>query len=150
MTEPHRDLTIFGEADDKTVEQMYNCLDVQSGSKGVLCADNHLGYAQPVGGVVAYRNRISVSGVGYDIGCGNKAVETNLLAADVDIAGVMDEIERRVAFGIGPNPGEKAPDHPASDLVVEDAAHARRYPGDGEGKRAVATPSPYQAGHRTG
>lgn len=117
MTEPHRDLTIFGEADDKTVAQMYNCLDVQPGSKGVLCADNHLGYAQPVGGVVAYRNRISVSGVGYDIGCGNKAVETNLLAADVDIAGVMDEIERRIAFGIGPNPGEKAPDHPVLDAI---------------------------------
>jgi tRNA-splicing ligase RtcB len=110
-------LTIFGEADDATVEQMYNCLDVQSGSKGVLCADNHLGYAQPVGGVVAYRNRISVSGVGYDIGCGNKAVETSLQAADVDIAGVMDEIERRIAFGIGPNPGEKAPDHPVLDAI---------------------------------
>lgn len=117
MTTPYRDLTIFGEADDKTVEQMFNCLDVQPGAKGVLCADNHLGYAQPVGGVVAYRNRISVSGVGYDIGCGNKAVETNLLAADVDIPGVMDEIERRIAFGIGPNPGEKAPDHPVLDAI---------------------------------
>lgn len=113
----NRDLTIFGEADDNTVAQMYNCLDVQSGSKGVLCADNHLGYAQPVGGVVAYRERISVSGVGYDIGCGNKAVETNLMAADVDITGVMDEIERRIAFGIGPNPGEKAPDHPVLDAI---------------------------------
>lgn len=119
MTTPYRDLTIFGEADDATVEQMENCLDVQSGSKGVLCADNHLGYAQPVGGVVAYRNRISVSGVGYDIGCGNKAVETNLLAADVDIPGVMDEIERRIAFGIGPNPGETAPDHPVLDAIRE-------------------------------
>jgi tRNA-splicing ligase RtcB len=119
MTTPYRDLTIFGEADDKTVEQMNNCLDVQSGAKGVLCADSHLGYAQPVGGVVAYRNRISVSGVGYDIGCGNKAVQTNLHAADVDIAGVMDEIERRIAFGIGPNPGEKAPDHPVLDAIRE-------------------------------
>jgi len=117
MTTPYRDLTIFGEADDNTVEQMNNCLDVQSGSKGVLCADNHLGYAQPVGGVVAYRNRISVSGVGYDIGCGNKAVKTNLKAADVDIAAIMDEIERRIAFGIGPNPGEKAPDHPVLDSI---------------------------------
>lgn len=117
MTTPYRDLTIFGEADDNTVEQMGNCLDVQEGAKGVLCADNHLGYAQPVGGVVAYRNRISVSGVGYDIGCGNKAVETNLRAYDVDIPGVMDEIERRIAFGIGPNPGEKAPDHPVLDAI---------------------------------
>jgi tRNA-splicing ligase RtcB len=117
MTEPYRDLTIFGEADDATVEQMNNCLDVQPGAKGVLCADNHRGYAQPVGGVVAYRERISVSGVGYDIGCGNKAVQTNLRAADVDIAGVMDEVERRVAFGIGPNPGETAPDHPVLDSI---------------------------------
>lgn len=118
-TAPYRDLTIFGEADDNTVAQMGNCLDVQFGSKGVLCADNHLGHAQPVGGVVAYRNRISVSGVGYDIGCGNKAVETNLLAADVDIPAVMDEIERRIAFGIGPNPGETAPDHPVLDAIRE-------------------------------
>lgn len=126
MTAPYRDLTIFGEADTKTIEQMNNCLDVQSGSKGVLCADNHLGYAQPVGGVVAYRNRISVSGVGYDIGCGNKAVETNLLAADVDIPGVMDEIERRIAFGIGPNPGEKAPDHAVLDAIREAAFKPQR------------------------
>jgi tRNA-splicing ligase RtcB len=118
MTTPYRDLTVFGDdTPADVVEQMNNCLDVQSGSKGVLCADKHLGYAQPVGGVVAYRNRISVSGVGYDIGCGNKAVETNLQAADVDIAGVMDEIERRVAFGIGPNPGEKAPDHAVLDSI---------------------------------
>lgn len=117
---PIRDLTIFGDADDKTVQQMNNCLDVQSGAKGVLCADNHLGYAQPVGGVVAYRDRISVSGVGYDIGCGNKAVKTNVHVGDLKkdgIVRVMDEIERRVAFGIGPNPGEKAPDHPVLESI---------------------------------
>jgi tRNA-splicing ligase RtcB len=121
-TQHYRDLTIFGEADDNTVKQMNNCLDVQQGSKGVLCADNHLGYAQPVGGVVAYRNRISVSGVGYDIGCGNKAVKTNILVAEFEpggVATVMDEIERRIAFGIGPNPGEKAPDHPVLDSIRE-------------------------------
>lgn len=119
MTTPYRDLTTFGEADERTLQQMYNCLDVQSGAKGVLCADNHLGNAQPVGGVVAYRNRISVSGVGYDIGCGNKAVRTNLKAADVDVPAIMDEIERRIAFGIGPNPGEKAPDHAVLDAIRE-------------------------------
>lgn len=113
-----RDLTIFGDdTPDDVVEQMNNCLDIVPGSKGVLCADKHLGYAQPVGGVVAYRDYISVSGVGYDIGCGNKAVKTNILASDVDVPAVMDEIERRIAFGIGPNPGEKAPDHPVLDSI---------------------------------
>ena len=27
----------------------------------------------PVGGVIAYDGKVSPSGVGYDIGCGNKA-----------------------------------------------------------------------------
>src|SRR5262245_45472174 len=41
---------------------------------GVVCADGHLGYAQPVGGVIAYEKQISISGVGFDIGCGNMAI----------------------------------------------------------------------------
>ncbi len=43
------------------------------GERGVLCADGHKGYAQPIGGVVAYRDPISISGVGFDIACGNLA-----------------------------------------------------------------------------
>jgi tRNA-splicing ligase RtcB (3'-phosphate/5'-hydroxy nucleic acid ligase) len=39
-----------------------------------VCADGHLGYAQPVGGVIAYEKQISISGVGFDIGCGNMAI----------------------------------------------------------------------------
>ena len=41
------------------------------------------------------------SGVGYDIGCGNKAVKTNLRAEDIDVAGIMDEIYAKIEFGIG-------------------------------------------------
>ena len=43
-------------------------------SQSVVCADGHLGYAQPVGGVIAYEKQISISGVGFDIGCGNMAI----------------------------------------------------------------------------
>ena len=50
---------------------------------GVLCADHHPGYSQPIGGAVAYEGHISPSGVGYDIGCGNKAVRTELTGADL-------------------------------------------------------------------
>src|SRR4051794_41871848 len=68
------DLKIYGEHDERTVEQMWRCMGVGSVVGGVLCADGHLGYAQPVGGVIAYEEHISVSGVGFDIGCGNMAV----------------------------------------------------------------------------
>ena len=69
----------------------------------VLCADGHLGYSQPIGGAIAYPDHISPSGVGYDIGCGNKAVATNLVLSDIqgDLPRIADEIARRVSFGMG-------------------------------------------------
>ena len=51
----------------------------RSAFRVALMADHHLGYAVPIGGVVAYEEEISPSGVGFDIACGNKAV---LLDAD--------------------------------------------------------------------
>ena len=41
-------------------------------------ADGHLGYAVPIGGVVAYKDAISPSGVGFDIARGNKAVRLDM------------------------------------------------------------------------
>ena len=109
-------LTIFGEADEKTIAQMKNCLAVEDGAIGVLCADNHLGYSQPIGAAVAYPEHVSPSGVGFDIGCGNKAVLTDLMVKDVDIPAVMDEIVRRISFGIGRINNEPV-DHPVLDEI---------------------------------
>src|SRR5262245_13073101 len=53
-------MKIFGEHDDRTKEQMWRCMAVGSVAGGVLCADGHLGYAQPVGGVIAYESHVSV------------------------------------------------------------------------------------------
>jgi hypothetical protein len=68
-------LKVFGDHDEGTLAQMRNCLGVGNVVAGVICADGHLGYAQPVGGVIAYEGQISISGVGFDIGCGNVAVQ---------------------------------------------------------------------------
>lgn len=111
-------LTIYGEADQRTIDQIKRCMAVEEGSRGVLCADNHLGYSQPIGAAIAYRDHISPSGVGYDIGCGNKAVRTNLDVDDVDIPAIMDEIVRRVSFGVGRVNNEPA-DHPVLDKIRE-------------------------------
>jgi RNA-splicing ligase RtcB len=45
---------IFGTHDDSTIAQIHRCVAV-GGRRGVLCADGHKGYAQPIGGVVAYK-----------------------------------------------------------------------------------------------
>ena len=62
-------IRIFGDHDEKTVQQLRRCVEAEEGARGVLCADGHLGYSQPIGGVVAYREHVSPSGAGYDIGC---------------------------------------------------------------------------------
>ena len=92
---------VWGEPLDNAVRQIVNC--ARSAEHTALMADHHLGYSMPIGGVAAYRDAVSPSGVGYDISCGNKAV---LLDADPDlvtseIAAVMDEIWETLSFGIG-------------------------------------------------
>ena len=47
-------LKVFGKHEDATIAQMRNCMSVANAVAGVICADGHLGYAQPVGGVIAY------------------------------------------------------------------------------------------------
>jgi len=74
---------MFGNHDDRTKQQMARCMTVGSVAGGVLCADGHLGYAQPVGGVIAYEEHVSVSGVGFDIGCGNMAVRLDVKHAAI-------------------------------------------------------------------
>jgi tRNA-splicing ligase RtcB len=116
MSEADKPLVIFGEHDEKTVAQMRNCMSYGSAVEGVLCADGHLGYAQPVGGVIAYEDHISVSGVGFDIGCGNMAVRTDLpysaLAERRDA--LTRDIARSVSFGIGRSNKERV-DHALFD-----------------------------------
>src|SRR6059058_2772026 len=91
-------ITTFGELDQRSLDQLTRCAYAGDADFAVLCADHHPGYSQPIGGVVAYRDYISPSGVGYDIACGNKAVKTNLTVDDgIPVAKVMDEI-RDAAF----------------------------------------------------
>ena len=93
---------IFGTHDEATIAQIERCV-AAGGERGVLCADGHKGYAQPIGGVVAYRDRISISGVGFDIACGNLAIRTDAKAEDVvpKIGVIMDDVVLDISFGIG-------------------------------------------------
>jgi len=93
---------VFGQHDEVTLRQIQNCIDA-GGECGVLCADGHKGYAQPIGGVVAYKDKISLSGVGFDIACGNLAILTDAKGSDVasKIKSIMDDIVRDISFGIG-------------------------------------------------
>ncbi len=109
-------MKIFGEHEENTLEQLR---DVASRAVRVaLMADGHLGYVMPIGGVAAYRNQVSVTGVGFDIACGNAAILTDLtLSADLGLEALADEIWDSFAFGVGQsNKADDAPvDHPLFD-----------------------------------
>ena len=110
----------FGIVDQRSLKQLERCMAAGDAEYGVLCADHHPGYSQPIGGGIAYEGYVSPSGVGYDIGCGNKAARTGLTRADLDELGgverLMSEITRQVSFGVGV-PATRRVDHPVLDRI---------------------------------
>src|SRR5436190_12564262 len=113
-------VTTFGPVDRRSLEQLQRCMAAGDAEFGVLCADHHVGYSQPIGGGIAYEGYVSPSGVGYDIGCGNKAALTELAHADLEALGgvekIMREITRRISFGMGV-PAQERVDHPVLDAI---------------------------------
>lgn len=109
-------LRVYGEHEASTLSQMTNCMQVGNAVAGVICADGHLGYAQPVGGVIAYERQISVSGVGFDIACGNMAVRLDVpYSALKDRVGtILGDIRQNISFGVGRVNDERA-EHPLLD-----------------------------------
>jgi tRNA-splicing ligase RtcB len=112
---------IFGTHDEKTLIQLR---DVATRAERVaLMADGHMGYVMPIGGVAAYRDQVSVVGVGFDIACGNAAILTDRVLTDYtreDLSSLADEIQSEISFGIGRTC--KADDAPVDDPLFEDPA----------------------------
>lgn len=112
---------ILGVHEESTLRQLR---DVASRAEhAALMADGHFGYVAPIGSVLAYRNKASVVGVGFDIACGNAAIRTNLRAENFDRRALQElasEIQHTVSFGIGRS--NKADDAPVNDPLFEDAA----------------------------
>lgn len=114
-----KNITVFGKEiiDQKCITQIENC--ISENDIAVLTADAHYGYGHPIGGAIAYKDKVSISGVGFDIACGNKAVRTNIKVTDIakDLPHVMDEIFRRISFGVG-RPNDEPVDHYVFDIIA--------------------------------
>jgi tRNA-splicing ligase RtcB len=126
-------VTVFGEHEPATLAQLQ---DVASrAERAALMADGHVGYVMPIGGVAAYRNQVSVVGVGFDIACGNAAIRTDLTVhgtpgLEARLPQIADEIQDVVSFGVGrKNRSDDAPvDHPLFESAAWQALphHARQ------------------------
>lgn len=110
-------IPIWGQPEAGAVSQIKTC--ALTADRVALMADHHKGYAVPIGGVVAYKDAISPSGVGFDIACGNKAVRVDTTGAALreNIQRTMDEIWKTISFGIG-RVNNEAVEHPLFDEDV--------------------------------
>jgi len=123
-------IAIFGDHEPKTIAQLEHV--ASRAERAALMADGHLGYVMPIGGVAAYRDKVSVVGVGFDIACGNAAIRTDLEYTPQlveNLPALADEIQDSVSFGMGrKNRAQDAPvDHPLFESPSWDAvpSHAR-------------------------
>jgi tRNA-splicing ligase RtcB len=114
---------LYGQHDDNTLQQMETCMSTGSAAAGVLCADGHLGYAHPIGGVVGYTDHISISGVGFDIACGNMAIRLDTRMADIGdrTQTILQDISKVVSFGVGRSNEERV-EHELFDSDLWNAA----------------------------
>ena len=130
-------MKVFGQHEEQTILQLQNV--ARSAERTALMADGHLGYVMPIGGVAAYRNQVSVVGVGFDIACGNAAIRTDrtveqltglphqeLLRNPARVLGnrtveqLADRIQRTISFGIGRE--NRAGDAPVDDPLFDSDA----------------------------
>jgi tRNA-splicing ligase RtcB len=102
---------VWGDPDADSVRQIRNC--AKDAERVALMADHHLGYSVPIGGVVAYAEYVSPSGVGYDIACGNKAARLDVPASEIraNLSHIMDDVAGTLSFGVGRTNREDV-DHP--------------------------------------
>jgi tRNA-splicing ligase RtcB len=79
-----KDYKIYAEVlEDSAKKQFYEAMDNEHVMKGALMPDAHTGYTIPIGSVIATKQFIFPSFVGYDIGCGMCATKTTFKLYDI-------------------------------------------------------------------
>lgn len=110
--------TIIGQHDEQTLIQLEKV--AETAERVALMADGHRGYVMPIGGIAAYRGQVSPIGVGVDIACGNAAIRTDLVGADIadNLEDLADEIAASIGFGMT-RPTNRADDAPVDHELFE-------------------------------
>jgi tRNA-splicing ligase RtcB len=141
-------MKIFGQHDEQTVIQFQHVRE--HAVDAALMADGHVGYVMPIGGVAAYRNQVSVVGVGFDIACGNAAIRMDLKLDALGrtpeeiratLADIADQIADTVSFGMGRK--NRADDAPVDHALFDDPAWGAVPP---KHREALATKARQQLG----
>ncbi|MDH5402764.1 MAG: RtcB family protein, partial [Candidatus Heimdallarchaeota archaeon] len=98
---------LFSELDDGVINQSMNVAGLPGLVKKVsVMPDGHWGYGFPIGGVAAMdmdEGVISPGGIGFDINCGMRLIQTNLTYDEVKpkIKELVNELFKAVPTGVG-------------------------------------------------
>jgi tRNA-splicing ligase RtcB (3'-phosphate/5'-hydroxy nucleic acid ligase) len=113
------------EQTESALEQLVKALRLPVASRGAVMPDVHVGYAMPIGGVVALENAVSPAFVGYDIGCRMhlslfkpEAVDPQILEKKKEREHFMEIILDSSSFGVGASRAE-TPDHQVDHPVMD-------------------------------
>lgn len=84
----------------EALNQFYNAMKLDCSLQGALMPDAHTGYALPIGCVWKTDNKIFPSAVGYDIGCGMSAIQTDIKEfTENDLEKLKTEILKVIPLG---------------------------------------------------
>jgi tRNA-splicing ligase RtcB len=105
------------EIEQGALDQFYSAMEQDFVVRGALMPDAHQGYSLPIGAVVATKDYVLPSWVGYDIGCGMCALPTTFSALQVASLQeyIMNSIYEAVPVGFnhnkfGVNPNQVMPE----------------------------------------
>ncbi len=121
---------LLGDIDPGTIDQIANVATLPGIQKySMAMPDAHLGYGFAIGGVAAFdveEGIISPGGVGFDINCGVRLVQTNLQKEDVvpHMKRLVDELFSNVPAGVGSKSRFKASDQELDGAFLHGAKWA--------------------------
>ena len=90
--------------DEKTLEQFKHCYSQPYIVKASLMPDAHVGYVAPIGAVLATKDYLVPSWVGYDIGCGMTAAKlpkSLLKILKSDAKPIYEQVKKQIPMGLG-------------------------------------------------
>lgn len=108
-------------AEDGAMEQINNIAKLPFAFRHIaIMPDVHQGYGMPIGGVLATKNYIIPNAVGVDIGCGMRAVKTNMFHINPDyLKKAMQKIREEIPLGRNHNDFSNINDMPELKYDME-------------------------------
>lgn len=120
----YADKQLISDMDEKVREQLINVATLPGIQRAAYAMpDAHWGYGFPIGGVAAFDPNeggvISAGGVGFDISCGVRALQTTLTTNDLEAqkTDLAEALFRGVPAGVGSTGEIRLSEHEMDDML---------------------------------